>query len=429
MMPPGAVGALAVAAALLMPILWLSWRKPTWLFVLALAALAIRPQLLWGGPAIGYGWGLHQTFLVFALAVNALRFGVRRTPNWPILAQLATFGLGLAFGDLHPKLSLPLMLMSLAILALPFAFTQVVLEPGSRRACALVIMLTPLLSVALGGLLDVAGFGPLFGDHYRRLQGATGNAAVFAALAFAGFAVALHESTRPGRPYATYLALLNLALVILSGTRMAMFASMMFLAAYFAISPDLREQWQRRWGLVLTAGCVIAVVLALYWPIFQQRMFTGEGADLRLSQRDELWSFYYREFLLSPLFGRGFGAGFIAGEEWVTAPLTTPHNEYLHLLVIGGLAGAFLCAAAIVLWYRVLLGAVSPNDRGYVLALAPAVLALAITDNPLLYSSALAIYASLGILLTRPSPVASALEDAWPPVVCGSTPARREAGS
>ena len=139
------------------------------------------------------------------LAVNALHFGVRRSVNWPILALLATFGLSLAFGDLHPKLTLSFMLMSLALLALPFAFTQVVLEPGSRRAYALVIMVTPVVSVVLGAPLQAVGLRTVFsyeqwvGDWYR-LEGATGNAAVFAALAFAGFAIGLHESTRAITP-------------------------------------------------------------------------------------------------------------------------------------------------------------------------------------------------------------------------------------
>ncbi len=162
--------------------------------MIALATLAIRPQLLWGGPHITYDWGLHQTLIVFALVMNALRYGVRRTSNWPILALLATFILSLAFGDLHPKLTLPFMLMSLAILTLPFAFTQVVLEPGSRRAYAVVIMLTPLLSVALGGLLQLADLREVFSyqqwmENTYRLEGATGNAAAFAALALAGFAL------------------------------------------------------------------------------------------------------------------------------------------------------------------------------------------------------------------------------------------------
>jgi teichuronic acid biosynthesis protein TuaE len=384
--------------------------------MIALASLALRPQLLWGGPPLGWEWGLHQTLIVLALVMNALRYGVQRTIPWPILALLATFALSFAFGSLHPKLTFALMLESLAILALPFAFTQVVLEPGSRRACALVLMLTPLLSVALGSLLQLADLRTVF-THWYRLEGATGNAGVFATLAFAGFAVALHERTRPGRRYAIYLAVLNLALVILSGARMAMLASALFAGAHLLLSEALRRQLrEERWLALASLGLVAAILIA-YWPTLLGRTFAGNSETLNLSGRGALWSFYWREFLFSPIFGRGLGAGFIAAADWMpSSMLPLPHDEYLHLLVIGGVVGFALIAGGIVLWYRQLLAAASPNDREFLLALLPALLVYALTDNILIYSSALALYAYLGVVLTLPSPFAvapPAAEEAW----------------
>jgi hypothetical protein len=58
---PGALVALVATGTIAALVLWISWRKPTLVFLIALAALAIRPQLLSGGQAIGYEWGLHQT--------------------------------------------------------------------------------------------------------------------------------------------------------------------------------------------------------------------------------------------------------------------------------------------------------------------------------------------------------------------------------
>jgi O-antigen ligase len=405
-LPPVAV--LAVAGALLALLAWLSWRKPTWLFLLALASLALRPQLLWGGPPVGYEWGVHQTLLVFALLANAARYGVHRTVPWPILALVAVAVLSLLLGDLHRDLSVTLMLMSLALFALPFAASQTVLAPGSRRALALAIALTPLLSVALGGLLQAAQLRAVFSfeqwtGNWYRLEGATGNAAVFGMLAFAGFAVALHEWTRPGRAYAIYLAILNLALVILSGTRMAIFASAVFLGTYAAFSEGLRQKLkQERWTALAGVGLVGAILVA-YWPTLIGRIFADDGETLDLSGRDELWAFYWQEFLFSPWFGRGLGAGFVAAEKWYGFALPTPHNEYLHLLVVGGVVGFVLIAGGIMLWYRQLLRVASPNDREFLLALAPALAAYAVTDNVLTYSSALALYAYLGVVLTLPS--------------------------
>jgi len=406
-----AVG-LALAVALLALALWLAWRRPTWLLMLALASLALRPELLWGGPKIGYEWGLHHTLIVLGLAANALRYGIRLQGGWPLLALLVTFLLGLAFGDLHPKLTLPFMLMSLAILALPFTFTQVVLAPGSRRTYALVIMATPLLGVALGGLLQLAGIYEMLnlkawtGNTFR-LAGATGNAAVFAVLAFAGFAVALHEATRPGRSYAAPFAALNLALVILSGTRMGIFASGVFLAAYIALSEDLRALLRRHRNRAFVGSSLVTVALIAYLPTLEARMF--QGGDIQLSSRGEIWSFYFGEFLLSPIFGRGFGAGFIAAEGWLDATFPAAHNEYIHLLVIGGVAGFALLSGAIIMWYRQILQVASPNDGPFLLALGPALLACAITDNVLIHFSALAVYAYFSVLLTRPAFLATGL--------------------
>lgn len=415
---------LAVGGVLLALVLWLGWRMPTLVLMIALASLALRPELLWGGPAVGYAWGLHHTLIVFGLVMNAVRYGIRIHGGWPILALIVTFALSLAFGDVHRKLTLPFMLMSFGLLALPFTFTQVALAPGSRRAYAMVIMMTPLLSVALGGLLQLSGTYEMFnlnkwtGDWYR-LDGATGNAGVFATLALGGFAVALHEATRPGRPYAGPFAAINLALVILSGSRMGIFASGVFLVAYVALSEDLRALLRQHRTRAIIGVSLVVATLVVYWPTLEGRLFAGD--TLRFSPgRAELWSFYWQEFLFSPVFGRGFGAGLLAAADaYPDLPLSTVHNEYLRLLVSGGVLGFVLIAGAIVMWYRHWFRVASPNDGCFMLALAPALLAYAVTDNVLFYSSALPLYAYLGMLLTWPAFVATG----WP-----VEPASRDAG-
>lgn len=398
---------LIVWATLLLLVLWLCWRKPTFVLLVALAALAVRPELFWGGPALHYAWSVNHTLVLFGLIMNGLRYGVRVRGGWPIPAMVATFVLGFLFGRLHPQLTLPFMLMGLAVLALPFACTQVALAPGSRRAYALVIMLTPLVSFAIGLLMEPAQIDELlqlspWAALDLRIEGATGNAAVFATLAFAGLVAAVHEATRPGRPYAELLAAINLALVILSGTRMAMFASVVFLVAYTVLSPELRETLRQHRVRVAVGAVLVGATFAAYWPTLEARMFRGEADTFQLSGRDELWSFYWQEFLFSPLFGRGFGAGFIAAESWLDPTLPTPHNEYLHLLVVGGVVGFVLCAAAIGFWYRALWRSVAPEERLFLAALGPAIAAYAVTDNLLVYATALSLFAYLGVVRGRP---------------------------
>jgi O-antigen ligase len=291
----------------------------------------------------------------------------------------------------------------------------VVLEPGSRRVYALVIALTPLLSVAIGALMAVAGIRAGF-PHYERLEGATGNAAAFAILAFAGFVVALHELSRPGRPFAGALAAVNLALVILSGTRMAIAASALFLITYLALSETLRERLRAHRARTATGIAVVVAALLWYWPTLESRLFEA-GRDLEtvamddvgvnLSGRDDVWKFYFEEFTFSPLFGRGMGAGFVAAADWVPWQRKTPHNEYLHLLVNTGVVGFGLCAAAIFVWYRNLVRVASDNDHKFLIALLPALGAFAITEDVLVFPTGLALFAYLGILLTRRATEAS----------------------
>jgi O-antigen ligase len=394
----GAV-ALVVSGGLLALALWLGWRMPTGLLLLALAALAVRPQIYFDAPEVGIGWGLHQTLLLVALLINTAKYGVRKVINWPILALMAVFALNLAFGDLDPKVKLPLMFSAFGVLALPWMFTQVVLAPGSRRACALTIAFLPLLSVAIGAVQTLLGAQPFF---THRLEGATGNAAVFALLAFAGFVVALHESTRRGRPFLGLLATINLALVVLSGTRMAMFASSLFLAVYVVTSPSLIEHWRRRWIELLVGVALVAGAALYYWPTLRWRSFDADDG-LRLSGRDEIWSLYYHQFQMSPTFGRGLGSGFVGALYWLNFAVPAPHNEYLHLLVVGGVVGGAACFAAIFWWFRQLWQTVATNDHAFLMALLPALAAYAVTDNVLIYATGLALFAYLGVLLTRSS--------------------------
>lgn len=413
-MSAGSIAAATLGIGFVIAAAWLSWRRPSTLLAVALASLAVRPQLFFGGPDVGYEWGLHHTLLLLAMIVNALRYGIRRSMNWPLVALIAAFALSLAGGAVHPKLSLAFMGMSLAVFALPWCFTSVVFEPGSRRGLALVIMLAPLLSVAVGAVMALAGIRPGF-PELDRMEGATGNAAAFALLAFAGFVVALHEMSRRARPFAGGLAVVNLALVILSGTRMAIAAAGVFLVAYLLLSDSLRQRLRARRMWTAAGAAAVVATLLWYWPTLEPRLFedaheletvlAGDAeASVNLSRRDEVWQFYLEELRFSPLFGRGMGAGFVAAADWLRWPRTTPHNEYLHVLVNTGAVGFVLCAAAIFLWYRSLLQAASENDRPFLLALIPALAIFAITEDIIGFSTGLALFGYLGVLLTRRSP-------------------------
>jgi teichuronic acid biosynthesis protein TuaE len=384
--------AVSMAAAVLALALWGAWRWPAFMLALALAALAVRPELLWGDRNVGYEWGLHQTLLLVGLAANALHFGLRKAINWPILALAGVFGLNLLFGHLHDDLTTGLMLTGLALLALPFAFTHVILAPDARGVCTLAIALAPLLSVAIGALIQAAGIHTMFADFGDRLEGATGNAGVFGALAFAGFAVALHESAvrARGRSWMGALASVNLVLVILSGTRTSMLASAVLLLAYVLTSGQFRERLRRSRAVVLFAIALIGAAVTLYAPTLYSRVLDSLG-------RAGIWARFYDEFWRSPIFGRGLGSAFITKKP-LELLYAAPHNEYLHLLVVGGALGFVLCMTAMALWYADIFRTAAPGDRKFLLSVAAALAVYALADNILVYPTALGLFVYLGVI-------------------------------
>ena len=306
-------------------------RWPTLLFLIALAALAIQPRILLDARGVYYKSGLQHALIGLALIASALAYGVRRTVELAAPGAARRPRAEPRVRRSAPGLTPGLMLISLLILGLPWSFTQVVMAPEARRAGALVIALAPLLSLAAAGILQAAGLlqaaslppsgrGRRCGHvRHARLCRLRGGAA---------------RGDRPGRSWPGSLAVLNLAFVILSGTRMAIVASLPVRGDIGLASSELRRWLRTR---------PVAVAIARLDPGWRRRsgicrhlkFRMMSGGSLRWSERDVLWPFYFQEFLRSPLFGRGLGAGFVA--------TALPHNEYLHLLVIGGGVGFVLC--------------------------------------------------------------------------------------
>jgi len=69
----------------------------------------------------------------------------------------------------------------------------------------------------------------------------------------------------------------------------------------------------------------------------------------------------------------------------------------------GGLVGAALYAAAVLLWGRRVLGLIRPGERGFVLALFLALGVYALTDNVLLMPAGLLPFLYLAVMRT-PAP-------------------------
>lgn len=377
-------------------------RLPTLALAFALAILAIRPDGLYGSPVRDLAWHAHHALLLGALAANAWLFGLHRSLSWPVAALLGAGLVSTLLGTPSPASTLSASLLALSALALPWLFGQVMLEPGARGRFAPIIAFAPIASVLLGGLADLIARQPVLDWHETlgtyRLQGLAGIAADLALLAFAGLAVALHEWARRGRSWAGLACWLNLVILLFTGTRMALSAGLILVLLYGWRAPGLRARLRASSRGLRTSLGLALLCAGAYAPILYRRLFSGQGGTIGLSGRDEIWAFFWHEFLESPLFGRGLGAGFAAGGDLLNYPLPLPHNEYLHLLVLGGLFGAACCLVAIGLWWRELRARLASEDHPLLDALLPALLVYAFTENILSLPSGLGVFAYLGVL-------------------------------
>jgi O-antigen ligase len=382
---------------------WLGWRRPSALLAIVLASFAIGPQWILASylprSLLALALPAQKALLLAAVAANVVRFGVRRdVASWPLLAVVVLAAQSVTLADLDPRLTPSVMAFAALDLALPWSLVHLVAAPGSRARYALLLALLAAACVAAGlvlHLLEVRGL--YFGSTTRglRLHGAS-NAGWLACLAFAGFAIALHEAVRRRDPGFACLAAGNALIAVLTGGRMGVGACLVLALAYlgFALPAQPRISRVGTVGLGIGAGLGLLLVSAS----LVQGYHAGRLEDVfSLTGRDTIWARYFEQFLGYPIFGRGLGAGAVGASYY-----DLPHNDYLRLLVEGGVFGLAIYGAAVLLWGRRVIALVAPGERPFVRALFLALAVYALTDNILTMVPALVPFVYLALILGEP---------------------------
>jgi O-antigen ligase len=395
---------IALGSVALAVVARLGLRRPTILACAVLATFALGPQWILAGRVapelLAAAAPAQMLLLLVALLASGARYGFcLDSRNWPLLAVLWLLAQGLVLANLDPAIT-PLALLAATLgFALPFSLIHVALEPGSRAHYALLIALLPALSVALGTALDLLEAHTLFSgsqDRGMRLRGAS-NAGWLAFLGFVGFAVAFHEAIRGRRGAFAGLAGLNLLVTILSGGRMGLIACAVLSVTYALLTPALRTIAALLGVIAVIGTAAVLPVVGLELPIHELAEHRDRLFDL--NGRDRLWRRYLDEVRPNPMFGRGLGAA----ERGRYHDL--PHNEYLRLLVDGGLVGAVLYVGAVLAWGRRVLRLIRPGERSFVCALFLALGIFALTDNILLMPAGLLPFFYLAVVRIRPARV------------------------
>lgn len=219
-----------------------------------------------------------------------------------------------------------------------------------REARLLMIALSfaPLFCVGIGFVYETVGLWELFHKSYDgavRLQGSTIPAFLAAGAALGVFACMVCARHYDQRYF--LLAVVNLAILALTGGRMALVIALLG-AGFYVLA-----RYRITVALVMQGVAAVAVMVVSAFALFPDLIARlSESGD---SGRGDLWAVVWRVWEAHPYFGIGLGhQGMIVPEsvsKWVTT--TAAHNEYLRLGCELGWVGLTLLGIVLTLFILV----------------------------------------------------------------------------
>lgn len=328
--------------------LGLTFARPGMAVLIWLALLETAPDS-WAASF----WGREAclAFLKGFGVVAALALIWRNGPRWdkfnPAFGFLAVFIAGLAHG-LYPGLTASDSLRSLIGSAAPFLFGFARLEAGFIRAARRVLYAGPLLNIALGAALTPLGLATFASMQNGLRLGGAGEPPFLAGFALTALYAALLDYIAAPRSRLLGLALLYLAIILLTGARAPLALGLAAFAALLVLRGNLAGF---AWAGAL---CAIALLAENLLGFLRAVDLSRLGQMGNLSNRTLIWPFFENAFAQSPWLGWGLGAGKIIVP--LNAPLSriigtnAAHNEYLRLGVEAGLLGGALLLVLFYLW-------------------------------------------------------------------------------
>ena len=283
-----------------------------------------------------------------------LRYGLAPDVFNPGLAFLAIFVAGLAHG-LHQDLSVVDSLRSLVGSIAPFAFAFSRLSRSWGTAMVRMTAWIPLITVAAGAVLAVAGLRPLFFESGGQRLAGLGHPAFLAGFCLAAIYACLIELYREGKSLWLLLLVANFLILVLTGARVPLACAIAVTGLTLVFLRSTAFPRRYRILPILLATCLLPLLVMLANDLSGVRLFnvlSNEAADL--SGRNLLWPPFEQAAAASPWFGWGVGAGnaIIPPDSELARLIQTwaAHNEYLRMEVEGGQLGLGLLLLLFVLW-------------------------------------------------------------------------------
>lgn len=354
---------------------------------------------------------LHKVLIVVALIPSIIRFGIRNPLNAGVGAIVMLYLLSNVLSTPVAGLTQAQMMKSFISLSLPFFFFSIRYNRRLIDPALLFIALLPALCVAAGFLAQLLGMLDLTGRPWEvysreftgafRLSG-TAISAYLAFLCFISIFVCLYQAIIYKKNHYFFIMGLAFVVLVLTGTRTPIACSILFggFSILFAARDDLRASSKLTLGILGLA--FLGLVTVLTWQNIEARFFGDiRESGINTSGRAAIWDAMWAVYSVNEWFGRGIGTGAIVLLEDRAVVSAAAHNEYLRLLVDGGIVGL----AVYVIGFAFLMFRESRAlERGqsiFVLGLLLAFAIYSLTDNTITAPPALVMFLALALIFAK----------------------------
>jgi O-antigen ligase len=302
---------------------------------------------------------LQKFFVLFTMLPAIMRYGLRPKPNMAILALIVLLLTSMAFGSRYPNLTVLQMFKTLIGFVITFAYFNIKLNERWIAPTLLLIAFMPVISIVLGGIAEL-GKWQAAGDlrpwvvvatdpetHAYRLQGIN-IAPALAYHCFLSLFICFYQAVFGKKSGYFLLLAVTLIILVLTGTRTPLLASIIFLGAGTVLAAPKDVRGSSKFVMVLGGACLLGIALAIYWPSLTQR-FTASASygesGINTSGRNVIWTIMLNAYNVNPIFGRGLGTGAILlldERDTNLVHAAAAHNEYIRLLVDAGIVGLMI---------------------------------------------------------------------------------------
>jgi O-antigen ligase len=410
---------LAVAVLLLIVLAALLYPRSGWQLA-PLTVLVVSPAIFLdaAGQPMPNGDAVQKALLIVALGCLVFTAGVRFSGVGT--AAIAAVGLAAAVSllDIGGAIDVGAALASRAFIgySLPWMFLFVDWRRvGISRALGFIAKL-PLFCVIAGIPLQIAGVSTVFtveATGVPRLEGAS-IPAHLAFLALVGLAAALCLLGLPGvdRNPRTYLwAGLNLIILTATATRggigVGIALVVVFIVHALLVSRSVTSQARK--GAWVVSVVAIGGMAAALPELIRRSMGNSYEGTFNTSGREQAWDFFYHLATQSPLTGKGLGFASIAVQMYAPPAVQklffAPHNEYIHLLLDGGVFLLVAMMATMATLFILAARSQRGTVRWVILTFGVGFMGYSYTDNTFSTPQfTLLVVMLLGILLAHPAP-------------------------